>query len=578
MFGKFRWFINYYKKRYIIGIIFLLLSDLVSLYLPFITGRLIDLIYNQSINMEEFIRIITFTVFMILLKYFLAMGWSYNVFRAYGTMEYLSRKKLMTKFLGQSQEFFEKNSTGSLMGKSTNDVQQVSDLAGYGTLALVDATILPLSILIVSFITVDFKLTLLSVLPLPLIAYLYFKISDMIYEKSKIVNQNFDSLNNNVLEDVEGVRIIRVYNNLGLRTDLFNKRAEKLAESNIELVKYQALMQSLERVITSITFIIAIGYGSFMIYKGNLSIGKLVSFTYYLNMMIWPMFALGDFINLKQQASAAMDRIDEILQYKEDIKDSSMKENLDDNVDIEFENLYFKYPTSKNYILNDINLAIESGSSIGILGKTGSGKTTLIKQLLDLYTIDKDKLILEGKSAKDINFKNFKGKIGYVPQMHMVFSDTIKNNIKFSKPDATEEEIERAIKLADFKKDIEQFPQGLDTITGERGISLSGGQKQRLAIARALIKDPEILILDDSMSAVDANTEKNILENLKNFRKNKTTIIIAHRISQVQDCDNIIVLDDGKIVEEGSHQDLMSYDSWYKKQYYNQILGAINEE
>lgn len=578
MFEKFKWFIKYYKKRYIIGIIFLLLSDLVSLYLPYITGRLIDLVYNQAISMDEFIRIISFTVFMILLKYFLAMGWSYNVFRAYGTMEYLSRKKLMSKFLRQSQEFYEKNSTGSLMGKSTNDVQQVAALAGYGTLALVDATILPLSILIVSFITVDFKLTLFSVLPLPLIAYLYFKISDKIYEKSKIANQNFDSLNNNVLEDVEGVRIIRVYNILGIRSASFNQRAEDLAESNIELVKYQALMQSLERVITSITFIIAIGYGSFMIYENKLSIGQLVSFTYYLNMMIWPMFALGDFINLKQQASAAMDRIDEILHYKEDIKDSSENRPLPANVDVDFNDLSFKYPTSKENILSDIELDLKSGSSLGILGKTGSGKTTLIKQLLDLYVIDKDSLLIDDDLANEINFKSFKDKIGYVPQMHMIFSDTIKNNIKFSKPEATDAEVFEAIKLADFDKDIEEFPDGLDTITGEKGISLSGGQKQRLAIARALVKDPEILILDDAMSAVDANTEKNILDNLKNYRKDKTTIIISHRISQVQNCDNIIVLDDGKIVEEGRHEDLMAYDSWYKTQYYNQILGAINEE
>lgn len=578
MFKKFKWFIDYYKKRYIIGIIFLLLSDLVSLYLPYITGKLIDLIYNQAINMDEFIRIISFTVFMILLKYFLAMGWSYNVFRAYGTMEYLSRKKLMSKFLEQSQEFFEKNSTGSLMGKSTNDVQQVASLAGYGTLALVDATILPLSILLVSFITVDFKLTLFSVLPLPLIAYLYFKISDKIYDKSKIANQNFDRLNNNVLEDVEGVRIIRVYNILGIRSNSFNRRAEDLAESNIELVKHQALMQSLERVITSITFIIAIGYGSFMIYENKLTIGQLVSFTYYLNMMIWPMFALGDFINLKQQASAAMDRIDEILHYKEDVKDSSDKEAILPNVNIDFNDLSFKYPTSKYNILTDIDLAIKSGSSLGILGKTGSGKTTLVKQLLDLYVIDKDKLALNSESANQVNFKTFKAKIGYVPQMHMIFSDTIKNNIKFSKPDATDEEVLKAIELADFDKDMEEFPQGFDTVTGEKGISLSGGQKQRLAIARALIKDPEILILDDAMSAVDANTEKNILDNLKKYRKNKTTIIISHRISQVQNCDNIIVLDDGKIVEEGRHEDLMAYDTWYKTQYYNQILGAINEE
>src|SRR5699024_9749434 len=200
------------------------------------------------------------------------------------------------------------------------------------------------------------------------------------------------------------------------------------------------------------------------------------------------------------------------------------------------------------------------------------------KQLLDLYVIDKNKVILDGNYSNEINFKDFKDRIGYVPQMHMIFSDTIENNIKFSNPNASEKEINEAIKLADFDKDIEEFPQGLETVTGEKGISLSGGQKQRLAIARALVKDPEILILDDAMSAVDANTEKNILDNLKRSRKNKTTIIISHRISQVQNCDNIIILKDGKIEEKGNHEDLMAYDSWYKKQYYNQILGAMNEK
>lgn len=578
MFEKFKWFIKYYKKYYIIGIIFLLLSDLVSLYIPFITGRLIDLIYNQAIGMEQFIRIIIVTILVILLKYFLAMGWSYNVFKAYGTMEYLVRKKIISKLLRQSQEFFEKNSIGSLMGKSTNDVQQVSTLAGYGTLALVDATLLPLSILIVSFITIDFKLTLFSIIPLPIIAYMYFKLSYKIYEKSKISNQNFDNLNNSVLEDVEGIRIIRVYNILNNRKKLFRQRAKSLACSNIELVKYQSIIQSVEKVVTSITFIIAISYGSYMIYINKLTIGQLVSFTYYLNMMIWPMFALGDFINLNQQASAAMERINEILEYEEDIENSDNYSEIKDNIDIKFNNLNFTYPNSNVNNLKNIFLTIKSGTTLGILGKTASGKTTLVKQLLDLYVTQKDNIFISGKKSNEINFKYLRSKIGYVPQNHMIFSDSIKNNIKFSDQDASDEKLDNAIYIADLKKDIEKFEKGIDTITGEKGISLSGGQKQRIAIARAIIKDPEILILDDALSALDANTEKNILKRLRKHRKNKTTIIVSHRISQVQDCDNIIVLDNGKIIEEGKHEKLISYNSWYKKQYQNQALGDKNEK
>ena len=577
MYKKFKWFIEYYKKSYIIGIIFLLLSDIVSLFLPYIIGKSIDLIYNNEIDLNNFIKIILFTIFVILIKYLLAIGWSYNVFKAIGSIEYLARNKLMKKFLNQSQEFFENNSTGSLMGKSTNDISQIAIMAGYGTLSLIDATILPLSIILVMVFTIDFKLTIVSILPLPFIAIIYFKIGDKIYEKSKKVNQSFDKLNDSVLEDAEGIRLIRVFNIVENRRKIFYKNADKLAENNIILAKYQALLAPVERIITSLTFIIAIGFGSYLMSLGKISIGQIVSFTYYLNMLVWPMYALGDFINVKQQANAAMDRINETLDYKEEIRNSDKNKKVVYPLDIEFDQHSFKYPSSKENILDNINLSIKNSTSLGILGKTSSGKTTLIKQLLDLYKLDKSTIYFNEDISSDISFKSFKEKIGYVPQQQMIFSDTLRNNILFAKEEASEEELNLAIEIADFKKDIDEFPKGLDTITGEKGISLSGGQKQRLSIARAVLKNPEILILDDAMSAVDANTEKNILKNLEKYRKNKTTIIIAHRISQVQNCDNIIVLENGKIVEMGNHYELMRNGKWYKDQYENQILGDKNE-
>lgn len=575
MYKKFKWFIKYYKKYYIIGVIFLLLSDIVSLFLPYIIGKLIDLIYNNSIDLNNFIKIISLTIFVVILKYFLAMGWSYNVFKASGSIEYLARNKLMRKFLNQSQEFFEKNSTGSLMGKSTNDISQISIMAGYGTLALIDATILPFSIILVMVFTIDLKLTLLSILPLPFIAIIYFKIGDKIYDKSKKVNQSFDRLNDSVLEDAEGIRLIRVFNIVENRRKIFYKNADELATNNIILAKYQALLAPVERIITSLTFIIAIGFGSYLMSLGKISIGQIVSFTYYLNMLVWPMYALGDFINLKEQASAAMDRIDETLNYKEEIKNTDNKKRVNLPLNIEFDNHNFKYPSSKESILNEINLSIKNSKSLGILGKTSSGKTTLIKQILDLYKVDKSDIYFNDDISSDISFKSFKEKLGYVPQENMIFSDTLRNNILFAKEDASEEELNLAIEIADFKKDIDDFPEGLETVTGEKGVSLSGGQKQRLSIARAVLKNPEILILDDAMSAVDANTEKNIITNLNKYRNNKTTIIVAHRISQVQNCDEIIVLEDGKIVEKGNHYELMKNDKWYKKQYENQILGDM---
>ena len=441
MYKKFKWFIKYYKKSYIIGIIFLLLSDIVSLFLPYIIGKSIDLIYNNEIDLNNFIKIILFTIFVILIKYLLAIGWSYNVFKASGSIEYLARNKLMKKFLNQSQEFFENNSTGSLMGKSTNDISQIAIMAGYGTLSLIDATILPLSIILVMIFTIDFKLTIVSILPLPFIAIIYFKIGDKIYEKSKKVNQSFDKLNDSVLEDAEGIRLIRVFNIVENRRKIFYKNADKLAENNIILAKYQALLAPVERIITSLTFIIAIGFGSYLMSLGKISIGQIVSFTYYLNMLVWPMYALGDFINVKQQANAAMDRINETLDYKEEIRNSDKNKKVVYPLDIEFDQHSFKYPSSKENILNNINLSIKNSTSLGILGKTSSGKTTLIKQLLDLYKLDKSTIYFNEDISSDISFKSFKEKIGYVPQQQMIFSDTLRNNILFAKEDASEEEL-----------------------------------------------------------------------------------------------------------------------------------------
>lgn len=575
MFKNFKWFIRYAKKNYIIGSISLIVSDVISLFLPYITGQLIDMVYNNTLTINNFKKMIIIAIILVILKYVTAMAWSYNIFKASSMMEYLSRDKLMNKFLKQSQRFYENNPTGSLMSKSTQDVSQVAQFAGFGVLAFFDAILFPVFIILMMIITIDFKMTIYAIIPYIILAFGYYKLMDKIYNRSKLVNKSFDDLTDRVLEDVEGIRIIRVYNIGKLRAKRFKQKTRELADRYVSLVKIQALIEPFEIFITSISYAIAVGYGAFLVSRGNLSVGKIVSFTYYLGMLIWPMFALGEFLNLSQQASAAMDRIVEILNYKEEINDTSSLKNLsDNNPSIEFKNHFYKYPSSKNNILEDINLSIENGTSLGIVGKTASGKTTLIRQLLDIYKVDKSSIIIDDSSFDEISAKSFKENIGYVPQKHMIFSDTLENNIKFSKPEAGEGEIKRAIEIADFSKDIGEFKDGLQTLTGEKGVSLSGGQKQRLSIARAVLKDPQILILDDAMSAVDANTEQNIIKNLTESRKGKTTIIIAHRISQVQNCDKIIVMKDGKITDVGNHEDLISYDSWYKNQYENQISGG----
>ena len=576
MFKNFKWFLKYSKRNYIIGSISLIITDIISLFLPYLTGELIDMVYLGTLTMDTFLKMIVIALIMVILKYVTAIAWSYNIFKSSSLMEYVTRDKLMSKFLKQSQRFFELNSTGSLMSKSTQDVGQVAMFAGFGILAFFDALVFPIFILIMMVTTIDFKLTIFSILPMLIFLITYSKLVGKWYVRSKAVNESFDDLTNRVLEDVEGIRIVRVFNIGETRYNNFKKSARKLADKSIDLAKLQSWMEPSERLTVSLAYMISIGYGAVLISRGDISVGQVVSFTYYLNMLIWPMFAFGEFMNLNQQANAAMDRIMEVLNYKEEIPNSESLENVDNNPSISFIDHNFTYPSNNEKVLKDINLMIDQGSSLGIIGKTGSGKTTLIRQLLDIYKVDKESIIISDESFSEISSKSFKDKIGYVPQEHMIFSDTLKNNIRFSKLDASDGEIDDAIAIADFTKDIKEFSDGLDTLTGEKGVSLSGGQKQRLAIARAVLKDPDILILDDAMSAVDANTEQNIIKNLSTSRKDKTTIIIAHRISQVQNCDNIIILEDGKIVDSGNHDELMSRETWYKDQYIKQISGGNN--
>lgn len=578
MFKKFWWFISYYKIKYILAILFLLLSDLVGLIPPYITGKLTDMIFEGTIGLKAFLTILAINLIIIGIKYLFAMGWSYFTFRASNEIDFKARDKLIDKFLKQSLKFFEKHSTGSLMGKATNDVNSISDLAGGGTLSLFDSTVFPALIIIMMMVVVDVKLTLAAIIPLPILAYLVILIGNKIYVRWDKVQRAFDKLNTNVLEDVEGIRIIRVFNLQKSRYSKFEKRGLDLCDRNLDVVKYHALMTPIQSIVPALTFVIAISYGSLLISRGEISIGQLVSFTYYLNMLVWPMYAFGNFINIKQQAMASMDRIQEVLDYEEDIVENNDIVDIKTNPTIEFRKHSFKYPSSKEDILKDLNIEIASGKSLGVLGKTGSGKSTFIKQLLSIYPMNANSIFLDDKSLAGYSISSIRELIGYVPQKHMIFSKSIKDNIKFSKPDATDEEVMSAIRLADLEKDLSSFPQGLDTLCGEKGISLSGGQKQRIGIARAFLKDPSILILDDCMSAVDGRTEKNIINNIEANRQGKTTIIACHRISQVKDLDEIIVLDRGKIVERGTHEELIKIGKWYCEQYKNQMARSRFDE
>jgi ATP-binding cassette, subfamily B, multidrug efflux pump len=325
-------------------------------------------------------------------------------------------------------------------------------------------------------------------------------------------------------------------------------------------------------VLVGMSYLIGLGYGAKLVFAQSITLGELVSFNVYLGMLIWPMFAIGELINIMQRGNASLDRVQETLSYKPDVQDGR-----DAAVDvtpsyIDYDNVTFSYPSSKGKNLQNIKVRINRGETLGIVGKTGSGKTTFIKQLLREYPLGEGKLIIGDVHLENLPLEEIRGWIGYVPQDPFLFSRTVRENILFGKPDATEQQLEKAIALADFKKDLEMLPDRLETLVGEKGVALSGGQKQRISIARALIRDPEILILDDSLSAVDAKTEKNIIENIQNVRFGKTTLITTHRLSAVQHADWIIVLDEGRIVEEGKHEQLLENNGWYKEQFERQQI------
>lgn len=339
--------------------------------------------------------------------------------------------------------------------------------------------------------------------------------------------------------------------------------------------KIDALFNPITKILTGLSYMIGLGFGAYLVSKQEMTLGELVTFNVYLGMIVWPMFAIGELINVMQRGNASLDRVQETLDEKEDVVDPKTPTIIQNPESIVFKDVTFQYPQSSSINLANLEVSLKKGQTLGIVGKTGSGKTTVVKQLLREYPNGEGDLFVSNSPIHDQTKEQVRNWIGYVPQDHVLFSRTVKENILFGKSDATEDELHEAIRLANFERDLEMLPLGLQTLVGEKGVSLSGGQKQRISIARALIRDPEILILDDSLSAVDAKTEATIIQNIQTARSDKTTIIVTHRLSAIQHADWVIVLEDGRIVEEGTHQTLLEEEGWYKEQHDRQQVEGV---
>ena len=552
------------KKRIIIALVVSIASYYFTLYPTDRLSYIVDGIASGNIDfngvVNEILRIILAGIALYIVYFFK----EYYTFIGYDKIIKDMTYDIQHDIYGHTPVFFNKFSIGEVISRSTNDITNyIAPLFGYGILLIFDGIIYNLFISILIFNKSNFIYLLLIHVPL-VIQTIYLvrrrKVQEKYYNK---MAKTMDEITEETLENVKGIRVIRAYSLLDKVRNSFVGKLRSYARSNEEYMKKTLVYQPLNTVSLATSYIIAVACGFYFINLGMMTLGELISVCVVIGMIQWPYIALSELVIMIIEVRQATKRVLEISDKKADVNNDLAKSNFEFNSSIEFKEFNFSYEDN-NHVLEDINFTINKGETIGVVGKTGSGKTTFIKQLLRLYPIEENTLLLDGKGIEQYYDYSVREKIGYAPQEYQLFSKSIKENVLFYRYDL-EDRLDEVLEQADIKKDIIRFKDGIDTLVGENGLSLSGGQKQRLGIARALLSNPEILILDDSLSAVDSNTEKAIIENIKKTREGKTNIIVAHRISAVRHADKIVVLDNGKILNSGTHEELLECCSWYKQ-------------
>ena len=566
---KLGWFLKLEKRRYIIGILALSLVSVFNLIPPKVIGNIVDKIEAGNLTNSQLFINITYLVLAAFIMYGLRYVWRVYIFGAAYNLGRILRFRLFQHFTKMSPSFYQKYRTGDLMAHATNDVNAVVMVAGGGVMSAVDASITALVTLFTMVFLISAKLTLIAVIPLPFLAYATNKLGEKNHQSFKEAQESFSDLNNKVQESVSGIRVTKSFGYGNDEINSFGETNKKVFSKNIIASKYNALFDPMVLVFVGLSYTLTLIFGGIFISRGEISVGNLVTFVTYLDMLVWPLQAIGWLFNIGQRGDVSYTRIEKLLAEENDVVE---KENTipAHNGRLEYNINSFSYVGEET--LSDIKFAIDKGQTLGIVGVTGSGKTTLLKLLLREYDVEDGSIYLNNHNIKDYKLNDLRSLIGYVPQDQILFAMSIKENIRFADTKYKDKQVEDITKVCGIYDDIVNMTDGFDTIIGERGVSLSGGQKQRMAMSRALIMNPEILILDDSLSAVDAKTEHLILENLKEERSGKTTIITAHRLSAIVHADLIIVMDNGKIIERGTHDQLIAQDGWYKETYNTQQL------
>ncbi|UAC49497.1 ATP-binding cassette domain-containing protein [Bacillus aquiflavi] len=571
------WFFKQEKKAYLTGVFILIFVAILQLLPPKAIGLIVDEIKNGTLTPAILTKWLVALIVVGLLTYVSRYYWRIMIFGSAVKLSRQLRDRLYMHFTNMSASFYQKKRTGDLMAHATNDLQAIQLTAGSGVLTFVDSIATGGFVILAMATTISWKLTLISLIPMPLMAFFTNLYGSILHKRFHKAQEAFSSLNDKTQESITGVKVIKTFGQEQEDIESFRKQSQDVVDKNIAVARIDSLFDPTISIIIGISFFLALTFGAKFVLNGELTIGQLISFTTYLGLLVWPMLAFGWLFNIMERGRASYDRINSLFAEKAEIYDRKDAINIVPSGDIEYAIKTFTYPNEDEPMLKDIFFTLKRGETIGIVGKTGAGKTTLLKLFVREFEGYDGEIRFGGKSLQTYKIESLRKAIGYVPQDHFLFSATVGENIAFTDPNAPAEAIERAAKVAHIHDDILQFTEGYETVVGERGVSLSGGQKQRIAIARALMIDPEVLILDDSLSAVDAKTEEAILSALKENRKGKTTIITAHRLSAIQHADLILVLDEGRIIQRGTHEELMDEDGWYKEMYLRQQLEELVE-